>query len=296
MRFISSLSGGVSSAVSTDRLLELHGADNVLLWFADTLVEDNDLYRFLSDCLVKWGNEYAAWWLLNKRKMRSDGRRMTKKIGNFVYHTEGVTPETIAINRRIIPNQKIAPCTYELKIKPFTEWLDNMRGQGTFTIALGYHIFEIDRVKKRQHWHTYNGKPRKPQGYQTKFSGVYETYPLLWKPRIYHPFDVVRSWGIEIPLLYREGFDNNNCGGECWRGGKAHWNRLRVVRNDRFNHKKHFEKRMQKMLNTQHAILRDQSNNMVKPLTLAELEEQNETPETVDSGIQSDMFACLCSY
>lgn len=294
MRHFCSLSGGVSSAVATDRVIKRYGPDKVILWFADTLVEDEDLYRFLHDLLIRWGNPRAAWFIMNKRKRRPDGRQRTVRIGNFIYHTEGKTPEWIAREHHIVPNQKIAPCTYKLKIVPFTKMVWKFRGQGTFTIHLGYNVFEIDRVKKRQTYHKYNRKIRTPQGYQARIPGVYESYPLLWHPREYAPFDVVRSWGIEIPLLYREGFDNNNCGGECWRGGIQHWNRLRVIRPDRFNHKKHWERRQQEFLDTDYAILRDQSNGTVIPLTLMELEERH-TP--IDGeAIQEDMFSCLCSY
>lgn len=293
---ISSLSGGVSSAVSTDRVIQKHGTGKVIKWFADTLVEDDDLYRFLADCLTRWGEPEAAWWLLNKRKRRADGRIMRKRIGNFVYHTEGKTPEWIAWEHKIIPNQKIAPCTYELKIRPFSKMIDKMRGQGSFVVCLGYNVFEIDRIRKRQNWHRYNGKPRPPQGYQVRYSGVYEAYPLLWHPRIYDPFEVVRSWGIEIPRLYTEGFDNNNCNGECWRGGIAHWNRLRVVRPDRFQHKKAWEQLAQKRLGTDRARLRDQSGGKVEPLTLLELQERNEPVPDAHGMVQEDLFSCLCSY
>lgn len=36
-------------------------------------------------------------------------------------------------------------------------------------------------------------------------------------------FDVVRKTKIEIPKLYKMGFDHNNCGGGCVRAGKASW-------------------------------------------------------------------------
>ena len=47
MKHIVSLSGGSASAVAADRVLKEYGSENVTLWFADTLWEDDDLYRFL---------------------------------------------------------------------------------------------------------------------------------------------------------------------------------------------------------------------------------------------------------
>lgn len=45
MRYIVSLSGGTASAVAAERAIVRYGRRNVLLWFADTAWEDEDLYR-----------------------------------------------------------------------------------------------------------------------------------------------------------------------------------------------------------------------------------------------------------
>tara|TARA_R110000824_G_scaffold82277_6_gene206293 strand:- start:505 stop:657 length:153 start_codon:yes stop_codon:yes gene_type:complete len=49
MNHIVSLSGGISSAVAANRVIERYDKDKVTLWFADTLWEDQDLYRFLGN-------------------------------------------------------------------------------------------------------------------------------------------------------------------------------------------------------------------------------------------------------
>lgn len=43
------LSGGVGSWAAAGRAIERYGRDNVLGLFADTKIEDPDLYRFLDD-------------------------------------------------------------------------------------------------------------------------------------------------------------------------------------------------------------------------------------------------------
>lgn len=55
MRYIVSLSGGTASAVAAERAIVRYGRRNVLLWFADTAWEDEDLYRFMADCMQRWG-------------------------------------------------------------------------------------------------------------------------------------------------------------------------------------------------------------------------------------------------
>lgn len=39
-------------------------------------------------------------------------------------------------------------------------------------------------------------------------------------------FAALQAAGIELPVMYRLGFDNNNCIG-CPKGGNAYWNLIR---------------------------------------------------------------------
>lgn len=48
---IVSYSGGIGSAITADMICKEYGKDNVVLLFADTLIEDNDLYRFNIDVI-----------------------------------------------------------------------------------------------------------------------------------------------------------------------------------------------------------------------------------------------------
>ena len=79
MKHIVSISGGSASAVAADRVIKRYGSENVTLWFADTLWEDEDLYRFLDDLESRW----------------------EKKIVRF---TDGRTPLQVAEDRKLIPN------------------------------------------------------------------------------------------------------------------------------------------------------------------------------------------------
>ena len=56
MKHIVSLSGGTASAIAGDRVINRYGKENVILWFADTSWEDEDLYRFLEDL-----DTFASW-------------------------------------------------------------------------------------------------------------------------------------------------------------------------------------------------------------------------------------------
>lgn len=46
-------------------------------------------------------------------------------------------------------------------------------------------------------------------------------------------YRVLTSHGIELPAMYRLGFNNNNCIG-CVKGGKGYWNKIRIHFPERF--------------------------------------------------------------
>jgi hypothetical protein len=170
MRYLVSLSGGVGSAVAADRVIDRYGRKSVMLWFADTLWESADTYRFIDDCMQRWG-------------------------GRLYRYADGRNPLQVAEARRIIPNSMIAPCTFELKIKPFRDLL--WRLPKPITVVYGLDWSEPQRISQRQHYHRKNGKPRAPVGTARLIHGVYEEYSLLWRPLEYRPYaEVVASWGI----------------------------------------------------------------------------------------------------
>ena len=55
MKHIISYSGGLGSAITADFVCKQYGKENVILLFADTLIEDKDLYRFNEDIIKLLG-------------------------------------------------------------------------------------------------------------------------------------------------------------------------------------------------------------------------------------------------
>jgi hypothetical protein len=256
MQHIVSLSGGASSAVAADRVINRYGRENVTLWFADTSWEDEDLHRFMADCMVRWG-------------------------GEMVTYRDGRTPLQVASDVSIIPNQKIAPCTRILKIEPFRKWL--AKQEKPVTVHLGLNWDEQHRMAR-------------PKAAYEELEGVTVDFPLMWEPYAWDVLQEVREWGIDIPRLYKAGFPHNNCGGRCVKQGIAEWNRLRVVFPERFAEVRDWEQAQRAIgdARANYAICRDQSGGTVKPLTLLEIE-QRDQPADEQAG-QGDMFACFCSY
>jgi 3'-phosphoadenosine 5'-phosphosulfate sulfotransferase (PAPS reductase)/FAD synthetase len=160
VKHIVSLSGGVASAVAADRVINRHG--DAVLWFADTNWEDEDLYRFLNDLEQRWGVEILRWT------------------------NDGDNPMDVGKRKHIIPNQKIAPCSFELKIKQFKKYIKTV--DKPVTVHLGIDWSEQHRTAA-------------PKRNYEAIEGVTVDFPLLWKPYNYDNFATVKSWGIKIPRL-----------------------------------------------------------------------------------------------
>lgn len=269
MYYIARLSGGTASAVAADRAIQRFGRRKVLLRFKDTLFEDEDLYRFLRDLMRRWG-------------------------GRLYHHIDGRTPLVVAEQKHIIPNSGMAPCSFELKIAPFERWLWRLPKPVTILSGLGWQ--EPQRINKILHYHKHRGKWRAPQGFARRIPGVYEDFPLLWQPiehRAY--FEVVQSWGIEPPRLYKEGFPHNNCGGRCVRQGISEWHRLRAVHPERFAQMRDWEQeqRAKGGARANAAFCSSRVGGGRRPITLVELEQQE---RTVAEGVfQDDLFSCFCT-
>ncbi|GCE49273.1 hypothetical protein EI42_05751 [Thermosporothrix hazakensis] len=186
---IVSLSGGLASAVAAERVIQRYGREQVALWFADTRYEDEDLYRFLHDLMARW--QGALYW-----------------------YTDGRTPLDVAEQKKLIPCNMAAPCSYELKVRPFRQFIAAMPCLPMVHIGLDRH--ENRRLASVK------------ASYAKAMPDVQVEYPLLWEPYEQRPLmDVcLQDWHITPPRLYSLGFKHNNCGGRCVRQGYSEWLRL----------------------------------------------------------------------
>ena len=76
-------------------------------------------------------------------------------------------------------------------------------------------------------------------------------------PEVNAQFPLIRKWftkemclgfierqGIELPAMYKLGFNNNNCIG-CVKGGAGYWNRIRIMFPDRFKQMAELERELE---------------------------------------------------
>ena len=192
-----SLSGGLASAFAAIRVIARYGRENVLLWFADVRYEDEDLYRFLHDFMCLVG-------------------------GRLYWYTDGRTTLQVAEERKLIPCDLLAPCSYELKVRPFRQFIQAMPD-----LPIVYIGYDPDEVKRQCNT---------TASYAEAIPAALVDYPLTWEPQETRSLMQVcqDDWGIEPPHLYRLGFSYNNCGGRCCRNGVKAWLRLAYFHPERF--------------------------------------------------------------
>jgi hypothetical protein len=172
--YVVSLSGGLGSAIAGERAVRRYGRSQVLFWFADVLKEDEDLYRFLHDLMKRWGER--LYWFCS-----------------------GMRPEDVWEKHRIIPNNWMCPCSYDLKVRYFREFILAMPTLPR--VLIGYKADERQR------------QARTCASYAEAIPESIVEYPLLWEPVEQRDLSVVcqEELGIVPPRVYALGFGYNNC-------------------------------------------------------------------------------------
>ncbi|MEV0821880.1 hypothetical protein [Nonomuraea rubra] len=115
-RHVVQMSGGIGSFHAARRVKAEHGADNLVLLFADTLTEDEDLYRFMDDD--------ASAHLGVALTIVADGR----------------TPFEVFFDVKRLGNSRLAPCSKRLKQVPCRKWMtEHCDPDHTIAHLLGGH-------------------------------------------------------------------------------------------------------------------------------------------------------------
>ena len=215
-RYIVQYSGGISSYWAARRAVEKHGVDNVTLLFADVLMEDEDLYRFLADTIADLKCRYVRI---------ADGR----------------DPWQVFKDARFIGNSGIDPCSKILKRQLLKRWIKTHCDLNTDVIVYGLDWTEGSRIEKlqtRAEWQCWFPLTEPP---------------YLFKDDMLR---MCRERGIEPPRLYYMGFAHNNCGGACVKAGQAQWALLYKAMPERYAYHERKEQEMREYLQADVSILK----------------------------------------
>jgi 3'-phosphoadenosine 5'-phosphosulfate sulfotransferase (PAPS reductase)/FAD synthetase len=237
MNHVVFFSGGIGSFFTAKRVIEKYGKENVHLLFTDTLIEDQDLYRFMDDAEKYFGIEIAKI---------ADGR----------------TPFEVFKDTRFLGNSRLAKCSHILKQDTAKKWIkENFKPEDT-VLYLGIDWTEEHRTAAP----TRNWSP-----YKVEFPMCEE--PYVTKDEM---LDYLKEVNIKIPRLYKLGFSHNNCGGMCVRAGQGHFANLLEKLPDNYKRIEEHEQEMREYLGKDVSILTRTRNGIKKQLTLTELRKEYE--------------------
>lgn len=259
MLHVVSFSTGLSSALCAVRVLEKYGKENTKIVFLDTKIEDDDNYRFMADFEKKFDVEILKL-------------------------SEGRTPYQVFEDKNIIPVGKVVPCTFNLKINLFKNWLKTQ--EKPITIYIGYDWKEIHRCEKTK-------SNYEALGYNVDF-------PLLWDPIEKRRYSEVfiNDYGIRPPRMYSMGYTHANCGGMCVKQGMGDWLRTLKYFPERFEKIENWEAYMREKLNINYSFIKDRRFNSIKFLTLRDLRDRYEKRDFKESfltKLDSESACVVCS-
>lgn len=237
-------SGGITSWAVARLVIERHGTVGVVLLFADTLVEDEDLYTFLDEASADLGVPVTRV---------ADGR----------------TPWQVFRDVRRIGNSQIAPCSHLLKQKPCRDWLNQYARPSDTIVYVGIDWTETHRLPAVIAAHA-------PYRVEAPLAEPPYTDKDTW-------LAVAAARGLKIPRLYDMGFSHNNCGGACVRAGQAQWKRLLATMPERYADNERAEQSLRDHLGKDVAILRDRRGGQTRPLTLTALRSRTDV-DPLDIG------------
>lgn len=238
-----SLSGGLCSFFAALRVKEEYGTDNLYLLFADTRMEDEDLYRFLKETVKHLG-------------------------GKFIVLDQNKTPWDIFFDVRYLGNSRIDPCSQQLKRKPIREYIFNNFDPATSIIHFGFDIEEVGRFERcAKLWLPY------------KSSAPLQQRPYITRPMM---LEKLKEVNIELPLLYKKGFLHNNCGGFCIKAGQKQFKLLYEEFPERFEYHRQEEEAIRKYLDKDVSILRKQIDGIRYNYTLTQLKDDIEAKKQIE--------------
>jgi hypothetical protein len=261
MKRVVMFSSGIGSWATAKRVAAEHGTDGLVLLFADTLMEDEDNYRFLNEAAENVG-------------------------GELVVLTEGRDPWQVFFDVRFLGNSRVDPCSRILKRDFLRKWLEANCGPDDTVVYLGIDWSEEHRfTNAARHWH--------PWTVEAPLCAP----PLLDKPDL---LAWSEREGIKPPRLYADGHAHANCGGFCIKAGQAQFELLLRTNRERYLYHEGREQELREFLGKDIAVLRDRTVRWedgkrkagVAPLTMREFRERLERqPDLFDAD---EWGGCSC--
>jgi len=214
-------SGGITSAVACRIAIDLFGLDSCRMVMIDTRNEDDDTYRFKKDCEQWYGKEIEV-------------------IASDVYPTiEEVWHRFNSLN---VATGAI--CSTHMKRLVRERWQK--------TNDYDYQVFWFEFEKKE-----FN----RALSMKLNHPNSKAIFPLIMMGYDKNAcMEIVKDAGIEIPMMYQLGFNNNNCFKTgCVQGGIGYWKKMKVDFPDKFEKMADLEHELTEKRGSPVTMLKDQS-------------------------------------
>jgi hypothetical protein len=251
-------SGGIGSWLSAKRIAKQEDVHHLTLLFADTKIEDEDLYRFLPEAV--------------------DNLRQDAEV-EFVTIADGRDPWEVFEAVKFIGNSRVDPCSRVLKRDLMQKWRDEHCDPKHTTLYYGIdwtEIHRLDRIRKRTPGWDIEAPLTEP--------------PYLNKKEM---IELLKAENIKPPRLYDLGFAHNNCGGFCVKSGQAQFARLLHTMPERYAYHEKKESTLAAKIGKNVSILRDRKGGAASPLSLKAFRERVEMqPNLFD---KNDWGGCGCA-
>jgi hypothetical protein len=252
---IVSFSGGVGSAATALAAFE-HGLEFQCV-FADTLIEDEDLHRFMDDVAAVIGQ-------------------------TIVKLSCGMTPWDVFRKVKYIGNTRTAHCSQKLKTDVVREWIkENYTDKGKpATLILGMGRDEQERIERaKKSW-----SPVIVDSLLDRF-GMHSHCSRT---------EIIEKYGIKLPRLYSYGFPHNNCGGFCVRSGQTQFATLLKHFPERYQwHVEQEEIAYREIGETARPFLRKNINGVVTYMKLSEFRDGLASGEITADPYEFGGCACF---
>lgn len=302
MKHVVMFSAGGGSWAAAKRVVERFGTADLTLLFTDTLMEDQDSYRFLIEGaanvlgvhvptqLVPQPYQFPDWNDRPAYKLFVDGLRleMEDMVPGLVWLARGGDIWDVFRRARFLGNSSADPCSKILKRQMAAAWLRAHCDRADTTVYVGIDKFEEHRFDDGE---GHGIRPRRAAAGWT-----YEA-PLCEAPYL-APWDVralMKAEGIAPPRLYAMGYPHNNCGGGCVKMGHAQAALLLRTQPARYATWEREEQRMRDFLGADVSMLTDRAGDGIKkPLTLAALRERIEAAPQMAMAFDDWNAGCSC--
>lgn len=286
-----SASGGLGSFGAGLRLKQESGIDqHTYFLFADTYIEDDDLYRFLIQgtahlCGIETSLLSACASIPPLELGREPERKVylidlaiaaMKENPYLKWIADGRTPWEVYDDVAFLGNSRIDPCSKLLKRELILSWMKRNFDMDDVTLYIGIDWTEEHRIGRAQ------------ERYECRVDAPLCRFPLMSQ---FHIKQYLESVNIPIPSLYQYGFGHNNCGGLCCKAGQGQHLLLLKHIPGRFAYHEAKEEEW-RAEHGDYSMMKKVTKGVAHTLTLRMLREMHEEGQEID---EYDMGGCGCA-